>query len=145
MAVAARCKPSRLAEEDRLDVFAPIAVGAARRIAPRSEPRLRSERNGPLPDVYPRGQRDKWTERFEDLYRSFVHYFSVRGFNLAKPEFPLVGFVCKNRSDFDRLAATQHGASSGIVGYYSNISNRITLYDMGGRANSANRPKTPRC
>ena len=29
--------------------------------------------------AHPRGQRDKWAERFEELYRSFVHYFSVRG------------------------------------------------------------------
>jgi len=87
--------------------------------------------------IYPRGQRDKWADRFEDLYRCFVHYFSVRGFEVATPAFPLVGFVCKNRSEFDRVAATQKGMSGGIQGYYSNISNRITLYDMGG-GNSAN-------
>jgi hypothetical protein len=87
--------------------------------------------------IYPRGQRDKWAERFEDLYRSFVHYFSVRGFEPATPAFPLAGFVCKNRSEFDRVAAAQKGLPRGVVGYYSSASNRITLYDMGG-GNPAN-------
>jgi hypothetical protein len=86
--------------------------------------------------IYPRGQRDKWAERFEELYRSFVLYFSVRGFQPAAPAFPLIGFVCKNRGEFDRIAK-QKGMSSGVLGYYSNISNRITLYDMSG-ANGTN-------
>jgi hypothetical protein len=29
--------------------------------------------------VHPKGKRDVWAGRFEALYRSFVHYFSVRG------------------------------------------------------------------
>jgi hypothetical protein len=86
--------------------------------------------------IHPRGQGDKWTERLSSLYRSFVHYFSVRGFTLETPAFPLVGFVCKDRNEFDRLAAKQPGLSAkgGILGYYSNTSNRITLYDMGSRS-----------
>jgi hypothetical protein len=88
--------------------------------------------------IHPRGQRDKWDERLEDLYRSFVHYFAVRGFEPAKPAFPLVGFVCKDRNEFSRLVTTQQGLPNGVVGYYSGLSNRITLYDMGGRADSAN-------
>ena len=50
--------------------------------------------------AHPRGQRDRWAERFEDLYRSFVHYFSVRGCQPAAPPFPLVGVVWKNRERF---------------------------------------------
>lgn len=88
--------------------------------------------------AHPRGQRSKWADRFEQLYRSFIHYFSVRGLQPTNPAFPLVGIVCKDRNDFNRLAAAQGGMSSRIVGYYGLASNRITLYDMGGDNDSAN-------
>jgi hypothetical protein len=81
--------------------------------------------------AHPAGQRDKWTQRFEDLYRSFVHYFSVRGLKLNEPLFPLLGIVCKNQADFRRYTAEQPGAvSAEMVGIYNLVSNRIILYDM---------------
>ncbi|MHC4180523.1 MAG: DUF1570 domain-containing protein [Planctomycetota bacterium] len=87
--------------------------------------------------AHPRGERDKWPRRFEDLYRSFVHYFSVRGFELSEPPFPLLGVVCKNKADFHRYAAEQQAAvPAGVVGVYGLISNRIILYDMQGRKDS---------
>ncbi|HEV3343447.1 MAG TPA: DUF1570 domain-containing protein [Pirellulales bacterium] len=79
------------------------------------------------------GQRDYWSQRFEDLYRSFVHYFRVRGFRLQEPEFPLVAIVFRNQDDF--LAyARRDGAQIGsnVLGYYSPVSNRISLFDIGG-------------
>jgi hypothetical protein len=88
--------------------------------------------------AHPSDQRDKWAERFEDLYRSFVHYFSVRGFQPPAPPFPLVGIVCRNHDDFARLATAQlGGVPGGVTGYYDILSNRITLYDMGGQGDSA--------
>jgi hypothetical protein len=85
--------------------------------------------------LHPAGQRDVWAERFEELYRSFTRYFSVRGFQLSQPPFPLVGMVCKNRADFDRYSASQGGAiGGGILGYYSRESNRILVYDLGKEA-----------
>jgi hypothetical protein len=89
--------------------------------------------------AHPRGQGDKWAERFEDLYRSFVHYFSVRGFEPSRPPYPLIGIVCKNQADFAKYAV-MHGAvapTGGVVGYYDVISNRISIYDMGGKVDSA--------
>ncbi|MEN6406351.1 MAG: DUF1570 domain-containing protein [Thermoguttaceae bacterium] len=87
--------------------------------------------------AHPKGQRDRWAQRFEDLYRSFVRYFSVRGFALSSPPCPLVGVVCADRSEFARLAAAQTGLSTaGVQGYYDLASNRIALYDMGGRSES---------
>ena len=78
------------------------------------------------------GQRDKWAPRFEELYRSFVHYFSVRGFKAKEPAFPLVGIVCGNRSDLYRYTAKRGSAPPvGLLGYYEPKSNRIALYDMG--------------
>jgi len=87
--------------------------------------------------AHPRGQRDRWAQRFEDLYRSFVHYFSVRGFRLATPPFPLVGVVCRDQSDFRRYTASLgRPAPPGVLGFYELNSNRIILYDIdGGRDN----------
>lgn len=83
------------------------------------------------------GQRDYWSKRFEDLYRSFMHYFHVRGFNLHEPDFPLVAIVFRNQDDFLRYAHAE-GAQIGsnVLGYYSPVSNRVSLFDMsGGEAN----------
>src|SRR5258708_6323944 len=84
------------------------------------------------------GQKDYWSRRFEDLYRSFVHYFSVRGFKLAEPEFPLVAIVFRNQQDFFRYAE-HDGAkiSAQVLGYYSPVSNRVSLFDIGGGKASA--------
>jgi len=88
--------------------------------------------------AHPRGQRDKWAQRLEDLYRSFVHYFSVRGFQLQQPPLLLVGVVCRSQGEFARHAAQQGTAApSGVLGYYALDSNRIMLYDMGGKEGSA--------
>lgn len=86
--------------------------------------------------AHPRGQRDRWAERFEKLYRSFVQFFSVRGFKIEQPMFPLVGIVYKDRKDFRRSAAGDNSHAAGIEGYYNLGSNRITIYDMGGLGNS---------
>ena len=81
--------------------------------------------------AHPRGQRDKWAQRFENLYRSFVHFFSVRGFKIQQPPFPLIGIVCRDQNQFFRYSASQGGPMSpGVLGYYSLGSNRITLYDQ---------------
>ncbi len=87
--------------------------------------------------AHPRDQRDQWPEHFEDLYRSFVHFFSVRGFNPKPLPFPLIGVVCRSQSDFMRISAAQgQPVGRGILGYYELITNRITLFDM-GQANTA--------
>jgi hypothetical protein len=83
--------------------------------------------------AHPRGQRDLWAQRFEDLYRSFHQYFSVREFDLEDPPFPLIGVVCRDRRDFQRYAFDHEGISGiGVLGYYSIQSNRIILFDLGG-------------
>jgi hypothetical protein len=78
-----------------------------------------------------RGQRDRWAERFEDLYRSFVHYFAVRGLDPAPPRFPLVGIVRADRAEFDQQAAAEGVSARGVEGYYDPTTNRINIYDMG--------------
>jgi len=80
--------------------------------------------------AHPAGERELWSKRFDDLYRSFIHYFRTRGFRLQEPEFPLVAVVWKNREDYYRYAASE-GAKIGpdVLGYYSPMTNRIALYD----------------
>ena len=81
--------------------------------------------------AHPRGQRDIWPQRFEDLYRSFVHYFSVRGFEPKKPPYPLIGIVCGDQREFIRVAAGRGArVTSGLLGFYRPTSNQILLYDM---------------
>jgi hypothetical protein len=83
------------------------------------------------------GQKDKWSEHFEQLYRSFVSYFSLRGFKCSQPPFPLIGVVCRNNRDFMRYSTKNGMPSPGeVLGYYDLESNHILLYDMGGSANS---------
>lgn len=81
--------------------------------------------------AHPAGQRDRWAERFEHLYRGFVRYFAVRGLVLQDPPFPLVGVVCRDRRDFLRHAAGQGlQPAQSVAGYYDNASNRIVLFDV---------------
>lgn len=83
--------------------------------------------------AHPRGQGPLWAERFENLYRSFVHYFAVRGFRTAEPPFPLVAIVWGREQDFFRFAAADgNPVGPGVLGYYSPQTNRITLFDSSG-------------
>jgi hypothetical protein len=85
--------------------------------------------------AHPRGQRDQWPERFEQLYRAFLHYFSVRGFELEEPPCPLIGVVCRDRREFVEYSADRGlPAGDGVLGSYSVESNRIVLYDLGQAA-----------
>lgn len=81
--------------------------------------------------VHPAGQRDAWAGRFEELYRSFVHYFTARGWSPQPPRFPLIAVVFPRQQDFLRHAAAE-GASleAATLGYYSPKTNRILLYDV---------------
>jgi hypothetical protein len=80
--------------------------------------------------VHPAGKRDQWAERFETLYRSFLHYFQARGYRPQAPIFPLVAIVFPSQQDFMRYAAREgDNVSPQVLGYYSPRSNRIMLYD----------------
>lgn len=80
--------------------------------------------------VHPAGQRDRWADRFEELYRSFVHYFSVRGMRPAQTAFPLVAVVLPSQEAFVEYArAGGNAVPPGVIGYYSPRSNRVLLYD----------------
>jgi Protein of unknown function (DUF1570) len=88
--------------------------------------------------VHPQGQ-TQWADRFEDMYRSSVMYFTVRGFTLTNPQFPLVAIVFPNQDAFRHYAAKDTvPAGAGLLGYYSPYTNRVALFDVGnGRTTNA--------
>ncbi|HWC88996.1 MAG TPA: DUF1570 domain-containing protein, partial [Pirellulales bacterium] len=80
--------------------------------------------------AHPRGAGKKWADRFEELYRSFVHYFAVRGLKLKEPDFPLVAIVWPSKQEFTAYARSQGvDVPPGLLGFYSPVTNRIMLYD----------------
>ena len=88
--------------------------------------------------AHPRGAGKKWADRFEELYRSFVHYFAVRGLKIKEPEFPLVAIVWESKQDFIAYARSQGvNVPPGLLGFYSPVTNRIMLYDSGDGKRSA--------
>ena len=80
--------------------------------------------------VHPAGKRDQWAPRFEELYRSFIQYFSARGWQLAEPRFPLVAVVYPREADFWQQASREGlPRTAGVLGYYSPLTNRILMFD----------------
>ncbi|HEX4129176.1 MAG TPA: DUF1570 domain-containing protein [Pirellulales bacterium] len=70
---------------------------------------------------------------FEQLYRGFTNYWSRKGFDLTKPEFPLVAIVFADKFAYANFARPELGdASEAIIGYYSFQTNRMTMYDLTG-------------
>lgn len=81
--------------------------------------------------AHPRGERGVWADRFEEMYRSFVRYFRVRGFEPNEPPYPLVAVVFGNRSEYQRYVEnSKSGAPSGALGHYEPRTNRVYLYDQ---------------
>jgi Protein of unknown function (DUF1570) len=80
--------------------------------------------------VHPHGQGKQWADRFEQLYRSCLAYFRVRGFHIEEPQFPLVGIVYRNQDDYRRAAAKSgFNLPTSVLGHYENTSNRVQLFD----------------
>lgn len=80
--------------------------------------------------VHPRGSRDLWANRFEQLYRSMTHFFKTRGFPLKKPQFPLVGIVFHSKSQYvDYCRRVLKTSAADAVGLYMHDTNRIYLFD----------------
>jgi hypothetical protein len=83
--------------------------------------------------AHPIGKGDHWAGKFEELYRSCVNYFSLRGLRVHEPDFPLVAVVWPRREEFDRRASTDGGkVSPDVLGFYSPTTNRVSLYDQQG-------------
>jgi hypothetical protein len=79
---------------------------------------------------------------FERLYMAFTNYWSQmsRGFELAKPEFPLVAIIFADKQAYLKFSRPDLGeAGESIIGYFNLATNRMTMYDLTGAA-SAGRP-----
>jgi len=77
----------------------------------------------------------------EDTYRTFHRYFSVRGFKISQPEFPLVIIVFPDRASFaDYCRKDGIEAPSGMLGYYMRLTNRVALFDAGENLNADVKP-----
>lgn len=85
--------------------------------------------------VAPQGTGSAFLKTFDDTRRAFQMYFSVRGFSVARPEFPLVAVVHPSREQFvEQCRQDGFPAPSGLAGYYLSTTNRIALYDDRRRA-----------
>jgi hypothetical protein len=86
-----------------------------------------------------RGKQRQWSERFEEMYRSFLTYFKVRGFQLSEPEFPLIAVIWENQEDFQRFAAREGwNVTKDTLGFYLPSTNRVSLYDVDGGQSTRN-------
>ncbi len=136
-----------LGRDGRLHEFAPSQARKAKRTAPRFSGYSTSEMRQQLYQefdnrfeftstghylvAHPRTERGVWADRFEELYRSFVNYFRVRGFSPVEPPYPLVAVVFSNRSEYNRyVKKNSPGAPTGALGHYEPRSNRVYLYDQ---------------
>jgi len=82
--------------------------------------------------AHPPGQGAYWSERFEQVYRQFAHYFSVRGIAVQQPAVPLVAIVFTRQSDFLEYAFREgNRVGPNVLGYYAPRSNRVALFDIG--------------
>jgi len=67
----------------------------------------------------------------ERLYRAFNNYWTLRGFTLREPEFPLVAVVFASRRSYIDYCTTEIGETAKqIIGYYNLKTNRVTTYDL---------------
>ena len=70
---------------------------------------------------------------FERLHLAFNNFWSRKGFDLKKPEFPLVAVVFADKASYARYARGELGdAVDAIIGYYNFDTNRMTMYDLTG-------------
>ncbi len=74
-----------------------------------------------------------WRERFAQLQRAFDHYFRTRGYPLKPLDFPLVGIIFPDQAAFQRHSIEMGlNLPTGVVGYYSPVTNRLYAYEMNG-------------
>ncbi len=75
----------------------------------------------------------RYAELCDETYRSFVHFFTIRGFELAKREFPLVIIVFSDMREFAEYCRNDGVAFSPLLrGYYHPTSHRVALYEQQG-------------
>lgn len=81
--------------------------------------------------VYPKNSKAPWATRFEELYKQFYHYFSVRGATLHDAKCPLVAIVFPSKAAYQQYSRS-HGMkiSDNYWGHYARNTNRVYLFDV---------------
>jgi len=70
---------------------------------------------------------------FERLHEAFANFWEQAGFEVERPERPLMVVIFADRRRYEEHAAADLGAATDrVVGYYNILSNRITTYDLTG-------------
>jgi len=70
---------------------------------------------------------------YERLYRGFRNYWENRNIELTDPVLPLVALVFDGKESYLRHVRPELGeAANSIVGFYSPMSNRVSMYDLTG-------------
>jgi Protein of unknown function (DUF1570) len=83
------------------------------------------------------GTANRFADLFERIYRQFHTYFSVRGFRMAEPEFPMIAVVMPDEQSFvDYCVSEGARPQPGLVGFYLPSSNRVALYDRAATGQS---------
>jgi len=79
----------------------------------------------------PQGKASCYLDVLQGVERSFNGYFSRRGWQLDRSDYPLVLVVHASRQDFDReCVAVGMPPNPLLKGFYHPQTNRVTLYDL---------------
>ncbi len=85
---------------------------------------------GPFVVAAPKAMADAVSAVAENVAVEFRHYFSVRGFDLQSPPYPLVLVVYPDHGSFVSHAHRDDvPVSSTMLGYYHALTNRVSLFD----------------
>jgi hypothetical protein len=88
--------------------------------------------------VKPRGSDARWPGVFEQLHRTFVGYFTVRGVKVRQGNFPMVAIVMPDEATMQQYLRSLGVQVSGVLGVYDRASNRIVMYDHGAASGGVN-------
>ena len=90
------------------------------------------------------GRAQKYVDLFEEIYRAFHMHFSIRGFEVDRPEFPLVAIVFPDHAAFARYARSDAvNARPGLMGYYMPVTNRVALFEGSSGQRGSGRVQVP--
>jgi hypothetical protein len=89
--------------------------------------------SGPYVIAAPKGQAERWQQRFRTLLAGYQRYFELRDCPLRRPDFPLCVIIMPDRNAFLRYARQESDVlPNQAVGCYFPKSNRCVLYQLPG-------------
>jgi hypothetical protein len=86
----------------------------------------------------------QYADILESFFGTFRTYFSLRGFQVPEPEFPLIAIVFPSQEAFAKYAQQERQRVSRMVrGYYMPTSNRIAFFEEDGDSVALAEPALP--